>query len=91
MCCAEGVVFALCALGKAGKSAALTEGVHLITATSQDFMRIALMSDIPDQLVIGRIKHGVNGHGQLDYAKPCAQVTAGFGNGFDNLAAEFIG
>ena len=38
-------------------------------------MGIGLMANIPDQLILRRIKHIVKGDGQLDDAKPCAEVA----------------
>ena len=52
-------------------------------------MRIALMTDIPDQPVIGRVEDVVDRDRQLDDAKARAQVTAGARNRVDHLRADF--
>jgi len=53
-------------------------------------VRVALVADIPDQLVFGGVEDGVDGGGEFDYAEPCAKVAAGFGDGFDCGFADFV-
>ncbi len=50
---AEGIVFALAALGEAGQAAARAKGADAAAAPGQDLVRIALVPDIPDQHVLG--------------------------------------
>ncbi len=87
---AERVVFAFRALGEAGQPAALAQGVDAVAAAREDFMRVALVPDIPDQAVFGCVENGMNGHGQFDHAQPRAEMPAGFGHGGDGFAAQFI-
>ena len=47
----------------------MTKCVDTVFAPGQDFMRVALVADIPDQLVFGGVEYGVNGHGELNDAK----------------------
>ena len=54
-------------------------------------MGIALVPDIEDETVVGRIENLVNGNGQFDHAKACAEMTAGDRDGIDELGAQFIG
>ncbi len=86
----ERVIFRLGSFGKARKPAALTKGADTITPPRQDFMRIALMPDIPDQPVVGRIKQVMDRHGQLDHAKPRPQMPAGDRHGINHLGTQFI-
>ena len=87
---AKGVIFALGALGETGEAAALPKRANPIAATGQNLVGIALMPDIPDQTVIGRIEGVVECDGQLDNAKPGAEMTSGHRNGIDCFAAQFI-
>ena len=48
---AEGVVFALGALGEAGEPAALTQGADAVAPAGQDLVGIGLVADVPDQPV----------------------------------------
>ena len=53
---AEGVVFAFGALGEAGQPSALAQRADAVAASGQDLVRIGLVADVPDQLVVGRIE-----------------------------------
>src|SRR5258706_9761611 len=87
----EGVVFALAALGEPGKAAALTHRTHASAAAGQDLVRIGLVADIPDDLVLRRIEDAVQGDGELDDAEPGAEMATGDRNRVDKLVAQFIG
>ena len=76
--CPEGIVLALASLGKAGKSAALTQRIKAVGSSGQQLMYVALVPDVPDDMILGRIKHAVQGDGQLDYAQIGRQVSAVF-------------
>ena len=60
---AKGVIFTLCTLSKARQATALANSTHTVSAPRKDFMRITLMTHIPYQLVIWRIKQVMNSHG----------------------------
>ena len=48
------------------------------------------MTDVPDQAVLRRIEHVVEGNRQLDHPQPGAEVAAGDGNRIDRLLAQFV-
>ena len=56
----EGVVFALGALGETRQPAALAQGADAVAPAGQDLVRVALVADIPDQLVARRVEDGVD-------------------------------
>ena len=91
MACAKGVVFGLGSFGEAREAAALADGVDATFSPCQDFVRIALVANVPDELVFGGVEHGVDRGCKLDYAEACAQVPTGFGNRADGGAADIIG
>ena len=91
MCSAERVIFALAALRKARKPPAGAQGANAVAASSEDFVRIALMAHIPDQPVFGRVKHIMDGGGQLNNAKPRAQMTTRDRYGRNGFGAQFVG
>ena len=88
---AEGVVFALAALGEAGQATRLTQGADAVAAAGQDFVRIALVADVPDQDVLRGLEDVVQGDGQLDHAEAGAEVAAGDGDGVDGLGPQLVG
>src|SRR5258706_9755150 len=87
----EGVVFALAALGEPGKAAALTHRTHAPASPGQDLVRIGLVADIPDDLVLRRIEDAVQRYGKLDDAEAGAEMAPRDRNRVDELAAQFIG
>ena len=88
---AEGIVFALAPLGEAAKAAALAQSADAIPPSGQDLVRIALVADIPDEFVLGRIEHVMNRHGQFDHAEARAEMPAAGADRIDHLAAQFVG
>ena len=56
---------------------------HALAPAGEDLVRIGLMADIPDQLVVGRVEDIVQRHGQLDHAEAGAQMPAGHRHDID--------
>ncbi|GLS23417.1 hypothetical protein GCM10007874_64380 [Labrys miyagiensis] len=48
------------------------------------------MADIPDQPVLRRVEHGMEGDRQLDHAEAGAQMPARHRNGADRLLPQFV-
>ena len=88
---AESVIFALGAFRESGQAAAGAQSANTVTPAGQDFVRISLVSDVPDQLVIGRVENVVKGHREFDDAEARAEVAAGDGDSVDRFSAQFIG
>src|SRR3546814_5557487 len=78
---AEGVVDALLAAGESGEAAALAQGADAVAPAGEDLVRIALMRDVPDQLVPRRLEHVVQRGSQLDHAEAGTKVAAGHRHG----------
>ena len=88
---AERVVFAFGALAEARQAIRLTERADAVAPTGEDLMRVGLVADVPDQPVTRRIEDMMQGDGQLDHAKPRAEMAAGDRNRGDQLLAELLG
>ena len=73
---AEGVVLALGAAGVAGDTALRTQRLEPLVAPGEQLVRVALVADVPDQLVAGRVEDAVQREGQLDHAEVRRQVAA---------------
>ena len=52
-------------------------------------MRIRLVTDVPDQRVLGRVEDIVQRDGQFDDAEPGPEVAAGDADGVDQFGAQF--
>src|ERR1041385_4469435 len=85
---AERVVFALVAPRERRKAALLLDRADAVAAAGEDFVRVALVPDVPDQAIGWRIEQVVQGDRQLDDAQSGAEMAAGAGNGFDQVLAQ---
>ena len=88
---AEGIVFALRALGEAGQAAALAQGAHAVAAPGEDLVRIGLVTDVPDQSIGRGVVDMVQRYGQFDDAQGRAEMTAGHRGDFDQFLADLVG
>src|SRR5215510_11612240 len=91
MCRAESVVFALGTLGKPGQAAACPQRANAITPARQNFVRVGLVTNVPNQLVIGCVKNVVKGDRKFDHAETRTEVAAGDSDSVDRFRAQFIG
>ena len=87
----EGIIGAFRAFGEAAEAALGAQGADAVAAAGEDFVGIALMADVPDDLVARGIEDGVQGDGEFNDAKTGAKVAAGHRDGRDGFGAEFIG
>ena len=87
---AERIVFALATLGEARQAAALAQGADAVASSCQDLVRIALMPDVPDQDVLGRLEHMVQRRSQFDHAQARSQMAAGDGHGVDRFGPHLL-
>src|SRR5260221_6247737 len=88
---AEWVIFALGALGEAGKSAALPQCSDAVAPFGEDLVRIGLMSHVPDQTVVGGVEDVMQRDRQLDDAQAGAEMPAGDRDGVYGLLAQLVG
>ena len=79
------------ALGEAGQASGLAQGLDAVAAPGQDLVRIGLMADVPDDPVFRRVEDVMQGDRQLDDAEAGAEMAAGYGDGVDGRAAQFVG
>src|SRR5581483_456848 len=80
---AESIVFALRPLQEAGDPVLLPQRLHLAITTREELMRIALVADIPHELIAWRVEHVVERGRQLDDAESGADVAASPGADVD--------
>ena len=80
---AERIELAFATLGEAGKPAARPQRVDAMAAARQNFVRVGLVSHVPDEPVARGVEHVVQRHCQLDHAEARAKMAAGHGHGAD--------
>src|SRR5689334_14737848 len=88
---AKGVIVAFGALGETGEPAASANRTDAIAASGQYLVRIGLMSDVPDYLVVGRIEHEMQRHRQLDHTEPRSEMSTDHRDRTDHFGAQLIG
>ena len=88
---AELIVLAFAAPEKARQPTLLPQRRQPLIAAGQDLPRVALMADVPNDLVVRRIERGAECHGQLDDAEPRADVAAGVRDHVDQPLPHFVG
>ena len=88
---AERVVFRFIAPQKAADAAVLLDRRKLIAASGQDFVRIRLMTNIPNQTILRRIERIMQGHRQFDSPERSTRVPAHARHGFQNVLANLVG
>ena len=88
---AERVVFAFGALGETGQAAALAQRANAVAPAGENFVRIGLVADVPDQPVGRRVEHGMQRDGQFHHAEPGAEMAAGLSDRVDGLVAQLVG
>ena len=84
------VVFAFAALREAAQAPELAQGLHAVTPTGQNFVRVSLVAHIPDQPVAGGVEHVVQRHGELHGAQVGTQVAASLGDAVEQIGTQFI-
>ena len=88
---AEAVVLAFGAEHEAVEAAGLTDGVEARLTSGEQLVDVALVRDVEDEAVSGRVEDVVHGDGQLDHAEVRPDVTAGFGDAGDKALADLFG
>ena len=73
---AEGIVRRLRPFGETRQPAFGAQRADAVAPPGQDFMRIALVADVPDDLVPRGTEHGMERHRQLHHTKPRTQMAA---------------
>ena len=86
---AERVVNAFFTLEKSGKPAVLLQRVEFLVAARDQLVRIGLMPCVPDDLVLGRVVHLVQRHGEIQRTETAGEMSALRSHLLDNRVAHF--
>ncbi len=88
---AVGIVRALGARGEAAEAAGLADRGEAVAAAGEKLVRVRLVADVPEDLVLGRVVDVVEGDGQLDDAEVWGEVAADLGDGVEDACAHLAG
>lgn len=87
---AENIVLALLAGEKSGDPSHLPERRKSLRASRDDFVRVSLVTHVPDQRFAGRIENIMKGDCNFNGAETCAEVTAVFQAARENDLADIF-
>ena len=68
----------------------MTQAAHPFAAARQNLVWIALVANVPDELVHRRIKHIMDCGRQLDHTEPGTKVATGYGYSRNGFGTKFI-
>ena len=87
---AEGVVVTFSAARKSGQTTRLSDACHALAAPGENFVRVSLMANIPDQPIMGRVEHVMQCNRKLNRAEASRQMATRFADGLNQKTTEFI-
>ncbi len=72
------------------KAAVLADRAELVASAGEDLVRVSLMADVPQDLVLGRLEHRVQRYRQLARAEIRAEVPADLTDRVDDVLAHLL-
>src|SRR5882724_276777 len=91
MTCSKGVIFRLVATEKPADTAVLFDCRKHFFSTGENFMRVCLMADIPNQPIARCVEGVMKRNRKLYCSQRCARMTTNTGHCFQDVLAYFIG
>ena len=87
---AHDVVLGLEDRAERGQAVVLADCRQRLAAAGEDLVRVGLVTDVPEDLVAGRVEQAVQGDGQLAGAEVGAEVTADLADRVDYVGAHLL-
>jgi hypothetical protein len=87
----ERIIFAFRPFGETGKSAAGTQRANPIAPAGQDFVRIGLVSNVPNQSVCRGIEYVMQRNGKLDNSQARTKMSTSHSDGGNRFSAQLVG
>ncbi len=87
----ELIVRALVAPQEAGEAPLLAQRIEPVVPPGENLPRIALMADVPNDLVARRVKRSAERDRQFDDPEPRADMAAGLGDHVDQTLPHLVG
>ena len=88
---AKGVIGAFSALREAAQATQLAQTGHALAPPRQNFVRVSLVTDVPDDAVVGGVEDVMQCNRQLHRAQVGAQMPAGRRDIVQHAFPQFIG
>ena len=87
---ADDVVRRLGALREPGEAAVLADGPEAVPTPGEQLVRVALVTHVPDDLVLGTVQHTVQRDGEFDRAETGGEVPAGLADAREDGLADLV-
>ena len=84
------VVRRLGPLGESREPSRLTNRRHFIAPARQNLVNVRLVTHVKDDLVVRRVEHVVQRHGQLHHAQTRSQVPSRLRNGMNKIRPQLL-
>jgi hypothetical protein len=88
---AHDVVLGLVHRAERGEAAVLADRVKTVAAAGEDLVRVRLVADVPEHLVLGRVDQRVHRRRDLAGAEVGAEVAADLADRVDDQLANLLG
>lgn len=88
---AEGVVFGFVTSQKTADAAVLLDGGEQFAPPGKNLVTVRLVTDVPDETIVGRIEGVMKGDGQLDGAQGSTGMSAHSRHGLEDVRANIVG
>ena len=90
MSCIKTVTAALTAFRETAHPPEFTQICKILSAASQQFMCVSLVSDIPYHLIFRKIKHQMHRHGKFHHTKVRCQMSSALADRADQELPDLI-
>ena len=87
----ESIVFRFVSSQKTRDASGLFDRFQLFAASGQDLVRVCLMTNVPYEPVVRRVKDIMHRHRQLHSSKTCSCMTADLRTRINNILTHFVG
>mmetsp|Transcript_13490 Transcript_13490/g.21017 ORF Transcript_13490/g.21017 Transcript_13490/m.21017 type:complete len:286 (+) Transcript_13490:2606-3463(+) len=87
----EGIIFGFLTFAKSRHTIELTQRRESITTASEHFVGVALMSNVPDDVILGHIEDVVESSCKFNNTERGGEVTTSFRDSLDDLPTELVG
>src|SRR5215471_12560952 len=87
---AECIVFTFEPGRKSGNAFEFSVGMKPVSSAGENFMPISLMTHIPYQLIVGRVKDIVNSYRKFHHPQACTKMSTVNRYGINNVLAQLL-
>ena len=84
------VIRALRPLGESGNPPSLAQSKEALSAPGEKFVHIALVPDVKNDLILGKLKYAVQPHRELHDPKVGREMPAAHGNRLKDLLPQLL-